>query len=130
EEALKQAKAWHTMNSGRLSASVIESNGLRGSEKNLNWVRKSVKQVDVAFSYSALQVSIFLYFRTSGNVKVWLDRILDRHVVAVQAARPVHYRQARPNEQSACSARTPKGYRSVSVLKSSSVSNDWNYWNG
>jgi len=43
EEALKQAKAWHRMNSGRLSPGIIEPNALRKPEKNLNWVRKSVK---------------------------------------------------------------------------------------
>ncbi|MGH7845892.1 MAG: DUF2255 family protein [Candidatus Binatia bacterium] len=42
EEASKQAKACHTMNSGSLSPGVVEPNALRKSE-NVNWVRKSVK---------------------------------------------------------------------------------------
>jgi hypothetical protein len=35
-----------------------------------------------------------------------------------------HHRQTGSKEESACSARAPKAYRSVSVLE-----NDWNYWN-
>ena len=49
------------------------------------------------------------------SVEVWPDRIRDRHVVLVQAANQVHHRQDSPNERSACSARAPKGDRSVSA---------------
>ena len=68
------------MNSGRLSASVIESNVLRGSEKNLNWVRKSVKQVDVAFSYSSLR---YRFFHISGLPEIWKFSLIGfgRHIV-------------------------------------------------
>ena len=57
EEALKQVKPCHTTNSGRLSPGVIKVNAIRQSEKNVNWVRKSVKYL--ADLRSCMSIDLF-----------------------------------------------------------------------
>jgi hypothetical protein len=69
-----------------------------------------------------LAADSFPRFRNSENVKVWPDRIADRHIVSVQAAGPGPSPPGQSQRAKRVLVADTKGYWNVSVLDRSSAS--------